>query len=57
MTIDAAACHLHISHGFAHGIIQDELGFHKVSARWISKQLTGEHKCNRLTNCQGLLNC
>jgi hypothetical protein len=46
MPIDAAACHLHISHRFAHGIIKDEHRFHKVSARLVPKQLTGKHKCN-----------
>jgi hypothetical protein len=50
MTIAAVAYHLHNSHGFPHGIIQDEPGFHKVSVRLVPKQLTGEHKCNRLKN-------
>jgi hypothetical protein len=32
-------------------------GFIKVCARWIPKQLTGEHKGNLWTACPGLLNC
>jgi hypothetical protein len=33
------------------------LGFHKVCARWVLKQLTEEHKRNRLSICRSLLNC
>lgn len=46
----------HISHGSAHGIIQDWHGLQKVCARWVPKQLTEEHKCNCFAVCQGLLN-
>jgi hypothetical protein len=109
VTIDEVGHHLRISHGSARGIIQDRLGFHKVCARWVPKQLflgffftfsgwgeaestwyvghcwpigavggmrirsgnrsltawamarppkqlTGEHKHNRLSICWGLLN-
>jgi hypothetical protein len=56
MTIDEVAHHLRVSHCSAHGIVQDRLGFYKVRARWVSKQLTGEHKRNRLTIFQGILN-
>jgi hypothetical protein len=34
-----------------------DMGFTKVCARWVPKQLTGEHKGNILTSCPGLLNC
>jgi hypothetical protein len=56
VTIDEVEHHLRISRGSAHGIIQGRLGFHRVCARWVPKQLTAEHKRNRLTICQGLLN-
>ena len=36
---DIAAC-LKISHGSAHHIVHDVLQFHKVSARWVQRQLT-----------------
>jgi hypothetical protein len=55
-TIDEVVHHLCTSHGTAHGIIQDRLGFHKVCATWVPKHLTGEHKHKCLTICQGLLN-
>jgi hypothetical protein len=31
--------------------LQDNLGFHKVSARWVPRHLTEEHKHNRLDIC------
>jgi len=34
------AAHLGRSHGSAHHIVHDVLQFHKVSARWVSRQLT-----------------
>jgi hypothetical protein len=34
----------HIIHGSLHGIIHDQLGFYEVHARWVPKQLRGEHK-------------
>jgi hypothetical protein len=49
MTIEKQTRHLSISHGSAHGIIQGQLGFPKVYARWAPKQLTRKHKRNRLT--------
>jgi hypothetical protein len=54
VTIDEVEHHLRISHASALGIIQDLLGFHKVCARWVPKELSGEHKRNSLTNCQEL---
>ena len=35
VAIDELACSLQISHGSAYQIIHDELGFHKVCARWV----------------------
>jgi hypothetical protein len=46
------AKHLQISHGSAHDIIHNRLGFHKVCARWVPKQLTEEHKNNRVVICR-----
>jgi histone-lysine N-methyltransferase SETMAR len=57
VTIDEVAYHMLISHGSVREIIHNHLGFHKVCARWVTKQLTKEHKCNRLNICQSLLNC
>ncbi|XP_045132250.1 histone-lysine N-methyltransferase SETMAR-like [Portunus trituberculatus] len=53
--IDEVACSLQISHGSAFQIIHDELGFHKVCARWVPRELTAEHKRKRLEVCQRLL--
>jgi len=44
VAIDDVACSLQISHGSAYQIIHDELGFHKISARWVPRELTAEHK-------------
>ncbi|PNF22874.1 hypothetical protein B7P43_G14964, partial [Cryptotermes secundus] len=40
VTIDEVANRLQISHGSAYEIIHNRLGFHKVCARWVPKQLT-----------------
>jgi hypothetical protein len=56
VTIDEVVYHLLISQGSVHEIIHNRLGFHKVCARWVPKQLTEEHKRSRLTICQRLLN-
>ena len=36
-TIDEVAQHLNISHGSAYEIINNRLGFHNISARWVPK--------------------
>ena len=36
-------------------ILHDELGYRKVSARWVPKQLTDDHKVKRMEACQLLL--
>ena len=38
---------LGVSHGSAYNIIHNELGFRKVSARWVPKELTDTHKDTR----------
>ncbi|PNF13580.1 hypothetical protein B7P43_G18274 [Cryptotermes secundus] len=52
LTIDEVANHLKISHGSAYEIIHNRLGFHKVCARWVPKQLTVLHKQTHLDICQ-----
>jgi hypothetical protein len=52
VTIDEVANRLQISHGSAYEIIHNRLGFHKVCARWVPKQLTVLHKQMRLDICQ-----
>ena len=55
VTIDELANHFEISHGSAYDIIHNRLGFRKVSARWVPKQLTEEQKNNHVAICQRLL--
>ena len=55
VAIDEVACSLQISHGSAYQIIHDELGFHKLCARWVPRELTAEHKRKRVEICQRLL--
>jgi hypothetical protein len=52
---DEVAAMLGISHGSAHHIIHDVLQFHKVSARWVPRQLTLELKERHVDVCQELL--
>lgn len=51
-TVDMVAVKLGVSHGSAHNILHNELGFRKVSARWVPRQLTETHKDNRRTISQ-----
>ncbi|XP_052823631.1 uncharacterized protein LOC128247664 [Octopus bimaculoides] len=53
--IDEVARSLQISHGSAYQIIHDELGFHKICARWMSRKLTTKHQRKPLEVCQRLL--
>ena len=48
--VEYIAYTLEISHGSVIPILHDHLHFSKVSARWVLKMLTREHKQNRLTN-------
>ena len=54
-TIDELAQSLLISHGSAQEIIHEILGYRKVSARWVPRQLTEQHKRRRVEICQTLL--
>ena len=51
MTIDEVARVLQISHGSAYEM-HNKLGFHKVCARWVAKQLTEVHKQMLVDICQ-----
>ena len=44
ITIDEIAQSLQISFGSAQEIIHEIFGYNKVSARWVPKKLTEEHK-------------
>jgi len=44
-----------MSHVSAHHIVHEVLQFHKVSARWVPRQLTAELKERRADACQELL--
>jgi len=44
-----------MSDGSEHHIVHDVLQFHKVSARWVPRQLTAELKERRFDACQELL--
>jgi len=55
VTVNEIAAHLDMSHGSAHHIVHDVLQFHKVSARWVPRQLTAELKERHVDACQELL--
>ena len=55
MTIDELANHFEISHGSAYDIIHNRLGFRKICARWVPKELTEEQKNSHVAICQRLL--
>lgn len=55
VTIDDIAACVHMSHGSAYHIVHDVLQFHKVSARWVPRQLTPELKQRRVDACEDLL--
>ena len=55
VTVHEIAAHLDMSHGSVHHIVHDVLQFHKVSARWVPRQLTVELKERRVDACQELL--
>jgi histone-lysine N-methyltransferase SETMAR len=48
VTIDSVAAAIGCSHGSAYSIMHDRLKFKKVCSRWVPRQLTDEHKMNRL---------
>ena len=43
VTVDDIARTLSLSVGTAHKIVHDDLGYSKVSCRWVPKMLTAEH--------------
>ena len=49
------AARLDMSHGSAYHSVHDVLQFHKLSARWVPRQLTVELKERRVGACQELL--
>jgi len=55
LTVNEIAALLDMSHGSAHHIVHDVLQFHKVSARWVPRQLTAELEERRVDACQELL--
>ena len=56
VTVREIANELSLSVGSVETIIHEQLKFFKVSARWVPKQLTGEHiKQQRLDACQALI--
>ena len=57
VTVHEIASHVDMSHGSAHHIVHDVLQFHKVSARWVPRQLTAELKEGCVDACQELLKC
>ena len=52
VTVNEIAAHLDMSHGSAHYIVHDVRQFHKMSARWLPRQLTAELKERRVDACQ-----
>jgi histone-lysine N-methyltransferase SETMAR len=44
LTVDEIASEVNISHGSAHSIITEHLGFSKVCARWVPRLLTHNQK-------------
>jgi hypothetical protein len=55
VTVDKGANQVEISHGSAYEIIHNRLGFHKVCAQWVPKQLTESQKQKHLDICIQLL--
>ena len=54
VTVHEIAAHLDMSDGSAHHIVHDILQFHKVSARWVTRQLNAELNERRVDACQEL---
>jgi hypothetical protein len=44
LTVNEIAAHMDMNHGSAHRIVHDVLQFHKVSERWVPRQLPAELK-------------
>ena len=54
ISLDDIAKTLDLSHGNAHNLVKS-LGFSKVCARWVPRQLTPDFKRQRLDYCTELL--
>ena len=54
ISLDELSVELQVSHGSAHNLVKS-LGFSKVCARWVPRQLTAEHKTERRRCCTELL--
>ena len=54
ITVHEISAQMDMSHGSAHHIVHDVLQYHKVSARWVPRQLSAELK-ERVDACQELL--
>ena len=48
ITVSEVAAHLDISYGSAYAILHDDLGYRKVHARWVPKELTVVNKQQRM---------
>lgn len=57
ISIDKAAEELVISHGSAHQVVQDDLDYNKMSARFVPKQLSPELKERLADVCETLFRC
>ena len=55
ISLDEVVSKLNISHGSAHHIIHNFLGFRRVSASWVPRQLTPELKEWRVEACEELM--
>ena len=55
ITLDEVVFELNTSRGSADHIIHNVLGFRKVSARWVPRQLTPELKDRRVDACEEIL--
>ncbi|BFZ25935.1 hypothetical protein BsWGS_28974 [Bradybaena similaris] len=55
VTVDDIARTLSLSVGTAHKIVHNDLGYSKVSCRWVPKMLTAEHKQRRVELSQQCL--
>ena len=53
--VEEIANALHISHGSVSTTLQDRLGMHKLTARWVPKSLSGEQMATRASVNSALL--
>jgi len=48
VTIDAVATAIGCSYGQAYNMMHEALGFHKACSHWVPRQLTPQHKSQRM---------